>query len=285
MAEAGSFSWQELLKTLPDERPLIAGIVNATPDSFSDGKGSVDAEERVAFALQLLRDGADILDIGAESTRPGAEEVAPAEEWARLEAVLNGILSLAPDAVISIDTRHSQTARKALAAGAKIINDVSGLTFDPAMSKVVADSQCGVIITHSSDIPLYMQKAGHAIEEDACNQVKESLQELVNKAIENNIPREAIMLDVGIGFGKSRRANYDLLRSAGEFERAFALPFCWGVSRKSMFKSENDTLEKRIAGSLAMAVKLAEQGVSLLRVHDVAQTFAALAAVRELAQK
>ena len=282
MAKKGDFSWHELISRLPEKRPLIAGIVNATPDSFSDGKGSLETAERVAFALQLLNEGADILDIGAESTRPGAAEVAPDEEWRRLEGVLSGILTQVPDAIISVDTRHASTAEKSLLAGAKIINDVSGLTFDRSMAEVVSTHKCGVIISHTTADPEIMQQKENMLDKNAVQLVQKALEKLVDKAVGKNIARSCIMLDVGIGFGKSRGANYELLRNAHWFEEKFQLPFCWGVSRKSLLASENDTLAKRIAGSLALAVKLAEQNVSLLRVHDAAQTVAALSAAREL---
>ena len=283
MVMTDGFSWQALLKLLPEKRPLIAGIVNATPDSFSDGKGSVETAERVAFALQLLNEGADLLDIGAESTRPGAVEVAPEEEWARLQPVLEKILEKNPQAVISIDTRHASTAEKSLRAGAKIINDVSGLVFDAAMKELVAKSRCGVIINHATTTPELMQQSSYVIDDNAVETVKSDLHNLLLQAEKSGIIREKIMLDVGIGFGKSRNGNYELLRHAAEFEKHFDLPFCWGVSRKSLLKSEPDSLEKRIAGSLALAVMLAKQNVALLRVHDVAQTVAALAAAREFA--
>lgn len=282
MAAAADFSWDKLLAERPCDRPLIAGIVNAAPDSFSDGQGAVDAEERAAFALQLLADGADILDIGGESTRPGAAEVPAEVEWNRVGKVLDLVLAARPDAVVSIDTRHAYTAERALDRGAQIINDVSGLGFDRRMSEVISSYRSGAILTHSTGTPEVMQQSGHILQDKAVELVKAGLQEIVELARSSNIASDKLMLDVGIGFGKSREGNYALLRCAGWFEKEFNLPFCWGVSRKSLFKSTPDTMEKRIAGSLAMAVKLAEQGVSLLRVHDVAPTLAALQAAREL---
>lgn len=276
MAEQGVFSWAELLLRRQGKRPLIAGIVNATPDSFSDGKGRIDPAERINFALQLLAEGADIIDLGAESTRPGAAEVPPDEEWARLEKVLEGILKAAPHAIISIDTRHAATAEKALQTGAKIVNDVSGLEFDPAMAEVIARYRAGSILTHSAGIPEVMQQTGTVIACNTLEVVKNGLRNILQNAYLQKITPQQIMLDAGIGFGKSRAGNYELLHNAGSLEKLFALPFCWGVSRKSLLKSSPDTMAKRIAGSLALAVKLAEQGVSLLRVHDVAMTIAAL---------
>ena len=282
--KTGVFSWQELLAPLAEKRPLIAGIVNATPDSFSDRNGSLDCRERIEFALQLLDEGADIIDLGGESTRPGAAEVAPADEWARISPVLQGILSERPGAVISIDTRHAETARNALQAGAMIINDVSGLEFDSNMAAVIARYNAGCILTHSSGIPEIMQQQGTVIAGNTLSTVKSALQKIVANAVAAGITSEQIMLDVGIGFGKTRQGNYELLRHAGSLEKAFDLPFCGGVSRKSLLKSEPDTLDKRIAGSLALAVKLSEQNVSLLRVHDVAMTVAALRAAKEMSQ-
>lgn len=283
MAQTAEFSWAELLQNRRNALPLLAGIVNATPDSFSDGRNAVDAAERVAFALQLLDDGADLIDLGGESTRPGAMEVPPDLEWERIAPVLTGILSARPDAVVSIDTRHAATAEKALLAGAKIINDVSGLQFDAAMAQTVARYRAGVILNHSTGTPEVMQSSGSVLTDNTVQAVAQALQEILTSALQNNIESSKIMLDVGIGFGKSRGGNYALLRNAGWFEKKFTLPFCWGVSRKSLLKSEPDTMEKRIAGSLALAVKLAEQNVSLLRVHDVAATAAALRAAQEFA--
>lgn len=281
MSFEGAFSWQELLAPLRGVRPLIAGIVNATADSFSDGRGCIDPLERTEFALKLLDEGADIIDLGGESTRPGAKEVPPEEEWARIEPVLTGILAQRAAAVISIDTRHSFTAVRSLHAGAKIINDVSGMQFDPEMGKVIASYGAGAILNHASAEPEFMQDKKFIISSNAVETVSCGLQKILENARLKGIQPQQIMLDVGIGFGKDRSANYLLLRNARRFEEKFALPFCWGVSRKSLLKSSDDTREKRIAGSLALAVKLAEQHVSLLRVHDVAQTAAALAAARE----
>ena len=281
--KTGVFSWEELLALRQRKRPLIAGIVNVTPDSFSDGKGFVDPAERINFALQLLNEGGDIIDLGAESTRPGAAEVPAMEEWKRIEPVLQGILSAVPHAVISIDTRHAATAEKVLQAGAKIINDVSGLAFDEPMAEVIARHHAGCILTHAVGTPENMQKNGTVINADTLETVEKGLQAILAYAEKQNILPSQIMLDAGIGFGKTRAGNYELLRNAGSLEKRFALPFCWGVSRKSLLKSEPDTMAKRIAGSLALAVKLAEQGVSLLRVHDVAMTVAALNAAAEMA--
>ena len=282
MIGQGVFSWQELLDSRTEKRPLIAGIVNATDDSFSDGKGYIDPSERADFALKLLEEGADIIDLGGESTRPGAKEIPPPEEWQRIAPVLKKLLAQQPGAIVSIDTRHSYTARLALENGAKIINDVSGLEFDKQLGNVIAEYHAGAILTHSTAEPALMQQEEFLIDYDVINIVKSALAGILHNAESCGIPLQQIMLDVGIGFGKSRPANYSLLKSAKAFEKNFNLPFCWGVSRKSLLKSEPDSLDKRIAGSLVLAVKLSEQNVSLLRVHDVAQTLAALKTAQEL---
>lgn len=282
-ALSGDFSWQALLQRRREGLPLLAGIVNITPDSFSDGNGVIDPAERVKFALSLLDNGADLLDLGAESTRPGALEVPPETEWERLQPVLSGILQQRPDTVISVDTRHSFTAHLALQHGAQIINDVSGLEFDPAMSSVIAMHHAGVILTHSTAIPELMQTSGYILDgNSAVTVVAEKLQILLDRALSQHISRPSIMLDAGIGFGKNTTANYALLRNARMLEEKFQLPFCWAFSRKSMFKSDPDTLEKRIAATLAAAVFLASEQISLLRVHDCAAVTAALTAWRQL---
>ena len=263
----------------PAWRPLLAGIVNATPDSFSDGGRFLAPEAGVRHALELLDEGADFLDLGGESTRPGAAEVPQDEEWRRIGPVLTGVLAERPETVFSIDTRHAATARKAMAAGARIVNDVSGLVFDPEILEVAAEFDAGLIVMHSSAAPEVMQDAGNLCGPEA---VREFLRRQTEKVLARGVRREALMLDVGIGFGKTREVNYELLRHAGEWEREFGLPFFWGVSRKSMFRSELDTMAKRIAASLAAAVFLAGRRVAALRVHDVAQTLAALAAAHEL---
>lgn len=279
-----SFSWRQLRSRVPAWRPLVAGIVNATPDSFSDGGRFLTPDAGIAHALALLEEGADFLDLGGESTRPGAAEVAAAEEWWRIEPILRGVLARRPETVFSIDTRHAETARRALAAGAAIVNDVSGLAFDPEMAAAAANAKAGLILMHSTAAPEAMQQKEYLTGADPTAAVAAFLDRQLALALTVGVKREAVMLDVGIGFGKTREGNYELLRRAEWFAHRFELPFLWGVSRKSLLKSEPDNMEKRIAGSLALAVKLAERKVAALRVHDVAQTLAALRAAYELEQ-
>lgn len=276
-----NFRWQELRGRVPMWRPVVAGIVNATPDSFSDGGFFLAPEAGIRHALELLDEGADFLDLGGESTRPGAPEVPANEEWRRIEPVLRGVLAQRPETVFSIDTRHAETARRALAAGALIVNDVSGLMFEPELAEVVAEAGAGLILMHSTAAPEVMQKRENLTADDPTAEVAAFLERQLEKALAAGVLRDAVMLDVGIGFGKTRAGNYELLRRAGWFEKQFKLPFFWGVSRKSLLKSEPDSMERRVAGSLALAVKLMEEGVTALRVHDVAQMLAAMRAVHE----
>jgi len=276
------FSWNTLREKCPAWRPLLAGIVNVTPDSFSDGGRFLAPDAAVRHALALLDEGADFLDLGGESTRPGAPEVPAEEEWRRIGPVLTGVLMERPETVFSIDTRHAATARKALAAGARVVNDVSGLIFEPEILSAAAERGAGLIVMHSPAPPEVMQNREFLSDADPVATVRDFLRRQTAVALARGIRREALMLDVGIGFGKTRAGNYELLRHAGALEREFGLPFFWGVSRKSMFRSEPDTPEKRLAASLAAAVLLAEQKVAALRVHDVAMTLAALAAAHEM---
>ena len=276
------FSWRALRARGAASGPLIAGIVNATPDSFSDGGRFLAPEEGVRHALELLDEGADFLDLGGESTRPGAPEVPADEEWRRIAPILTGVLAERPDTVLSIDTRHAATARRALAAGARIVNDVSGLVFEPEILAVAAEFDAGLIIMHSPAPPEVMQNREFLTGGEPVAAVRVFLRRQMEKALANGIRREALMLDVGIGFGKTREDNYELLRHAEALEKDFGLPFFWGVSRKSMFRSEPDSMDRRVAASLATAVFLAEQRVAALRVHDVAMTLAALRTAAEL---
>ena len=263
MTEQGVFSWQELLAPLMGKRPLVAGIVNVTPDSFSDGKGSVDTAERVAFALQLLDEGADLLDIGAESTRPGAREVPPEEEWARLESVLKNILSRRPDTVISIDTRHSTTAVRALQAGAKIINDVSGLAFDPAMAAVAAKYDAAVILGHTRGTPQEM--TDRCSYTDVVREVISELKKTAEAAAAAGIRPEKLWFDPGIGFAKTAEQSWELLRHLDEL--AALGPLVIGHSRKSFLGYPAGA--DRDWANAAVIMYLRTQDVSVVRVHDI----------------
>jgi dihydropteroate synthase len=245
------------------------GIVNVTPDSFSDGGQFLPADSAIAHGLELVRQGADLLDIGGESTRPGSEPISLDEE---LRRVLPVVTALAQQKVpLSIDTSKAEVARTCLQAGAHIVNDVTGLTGDSPMADVVRDFGAGVIVMHMQGTPATMQIAPHY--DDVVVEVAQYLAERVQSLTAHGIAAEAIMLDPGIGFGKTLEHNKALLSRLSHLS-ALGRPLCLGVSRKGFIGTIlNRPLEQRIAGSLAAAAfALAQDAVQVLRVHDVAAT-------------
>ena len=261
------------------ERPKIMGVVNATPDSFFEGARHVQADAAIARARELLADGADLLDIGAESTRPGADPVSEAEEWRRLAPVLEGLRGL--PVPLSIDTRRPAVMRQALALGADMINDVSGF-LDPDSIQAVAGSGAGVCIMHMAGDPSTMQRA--PVYRDVVSQVREFLYGRVQALCAAGVGVNRIVLDPGIGFGKTLDHNIGLLRhlrslaSAGGVQtagsaRSVTLPILVGLSRKSMIGAlTGREPAQRLVGSVVAAVAAVAQGASIVRVHDVAET-------------
>ena len=245
--------------------PILMGILNATPDSFANG-GEAATIDR---GREMIARGAHILDIGGESTRPGASPISSAEEQCR---VLPLIEALAGQGVrISIDTRNASTMAAALDAGASIVNDVSGLTYDPGAAALVAERGCQVVLMHSRGTPQTMQTLRHY--EDLLQEVKAELAERIDAAVRAGVRRENIAIDPGIGFAKTASQNVELLRRLSELG-TFGLPILVGVSRKSFigtFGGEPDP-SRRVPGSLAAALFALEQGASILRVHDLAET-------------
>jgi dihydropteroate synthase len=250
------------------------GIVNATPDSFSDGGRYLDCDAAVAHALHLVEEGADLLDIGGESTRPGATPVPLAEELARVLPVVQA-MAARTTVPLSIDTYKAEVARQCLAAGAHIINDVTALRGDPEMAAVVRDYGAGVILMHMQGEPATMQN--NPTYTDVVAEVAAFLEARLHAAAEMGIGPERVALDPGIGFGKGRDHNVRLLAELGELER-LGRPVCLGVSRKGFLgKLLDRPLERRLAGSLAAACFcLAHDSAQILRVHDVAETRDAL---------
>ncbi|MDH3403151.1 MAG: dihydropteroate synthase [Acidobacteriota bacterium] len=255
--------------------PAVMGILNVTPDSFSDGGLWLDPRAAVEHGLAMLAAGADLLDLGAESTRPGggvygpgAEEVPAARELERLLPVLRQ-LRAATDAPLSVDTRKAEVAEIALSEGADLINDVSALE-DPGMAALVARRGCPVILMHSRGELATMQRGiGFA---DPAAEVAAELAEAAARAMAAGIAREAIILDPGIGFGKTAEHNLDLLRRLDELV-GLGYPVVVGASRKSFLAAVVDAPPAgRLAGSLAAAAWAAHHGAALLRVHDVAET-------------
>lgn len=255
--------------------PLLMGIINVTPDSFSDGGRFLAQGAAVRHALQLVDDGADILDIGGESTRPGAERVSESEE---LRRVIGVIAEVRPqtDRLISIDTTRAEVAHQALAAGADIVNDISGLTFDEAMIDVCAESDCGVIAMHIRGTPRTMQD--NPTYEDVVREVDDWLRQRITELTGRGISEERLALDPGIGFGKTARHNVELLKNIAVL-RSGSRPVLIGHSRKRFLaKVLGRPVEERSAGTLGVAIAAAQQRADILRVHDVRSTRDALLA-------
>jgi dihydropteroate synthase len=241
------------------------GVVNVTPDSFSDGGRFLDPQAAVSHARQLAAEGADILDLGGESTRPGA---APVSEGEELERVLPVLEKLA-DHCVSVDTRRPAIMKAVLAAGASMINDIQALSAPYAL-EAVAPTGCAVCIMHMKGEPATMQREPRY--DDVVAEVKAFLKESVRKAMFAGIGRDRIVVDPGFGFGKTVAHNLELLRKLGEFD-ALGVPVLAGLSRKSTVgKLTGRPADQRLAGSLAMALLALERGARILRVHDVKET-------------
>jgi dihydropteroate synthase len=249
------------------DRPRVMGIVNVTPDSFSDGGNFLDPKAAVAHARRLIDEGADILDIGAESTRPGAQPVSVEEELARLLPVVDA-LSDAP-VPVSVDTMKPEVMRAALQHGAAMINDIAALAV-PGALEVVAASDCGVCLMHMQGEPRTMQTEPHY--DDVVREVKDFLAARVAACERAGIARNRIAIDPGFGFGKTVEHNLDLLRGLLELAK-LGLPVLAGWSRKSSLgKITGRDSQNRLAGSLAAALLALQRGARILRVHDVAET-------------
>ena len=252
------------------DRPRIMGILNVTPDSFSDGGSFVTVAAAVAAGLSMVADGADIVDVGGESTRPGAPAVSPSAEQARVVPVVR---ALAERGVrVSVDTRNAATMAAALDAGALIINDISGLTHDPAALALVARRGCPVVLMHMRGTPETMRQ--QAVYADVAAEVAAELWERVAAAEAAGIRRDAIVLDPGIGFAKDADQSMAVLRALP----ALGFPILIGVSRKSFIGAiagEADP-SRRLPGSLAAALFALSRGAAILRVHDVAETVQAV---------
>jgi len=245
------------------------GVLNVTPDSFSDGGCFNTVDKAVQQGMQMFRDGAAILDIGGESTRPGAKSVALDEELARVVPVVEK-LRQETDLPLSIDTNKAQVAEAAIAAGANFINDISGLTFDPEMTTVVADSGAGIFLMHTRGHPEVMQQKTEY--DNLISEVVESLHKSLSTALDAGIDRSRIAVDPGIGFGKSAEGNLELLHNL-EALHQLNCPILLGTSRKSFIGrilQQDDPLE-RLSGTLATVSLGVAQGVQMFRVHDVRQ--------------
>ena len=256
----------DILNARASARPVVMGILNITPDSFSDGGNFRNPREALARASKLIDDGAEIIDIGAESTRPGSDPV-PAE--AELDRILPVIRELARElqTPISVDTQKAQVAEAALEAGAEIINDVSALRTDPAMAGLAASSGAAVVLMHMQGEPKTMQLRPRY--DEVVREVTEWLAGRVEAAVSAGIPRQRLLVDPGFGFGKTLGHNLELLRRLDELHR-LGLPLVVGTSRKSMIGAIlNRPVGERLYGTLATVACAAMAGCHVLRVHEV----------------
>lgn len=268
-------------------RTLVMGVVNITPDSFSDGGQFLDPESAIAHSIRLLDEGAALLDLGAESTRPGSRAggaagtgtppmVSAEEEQARLLPVLEGILKQRPDAIVSVDTYKAETARAALLAGAEIVNDVSGLFWDSGMAAVCAQAGCGVVLMHTRGRPEEWRTQAQLPPDELVERVKAGLQASLDRAAEAGIQKDAIVLDPGYGFGKRGEENFALLARQAEL-LSLGRPLLAGVSRKSflgmalarLYGGKAAPAEARETASVAGLVAAILNGASVSRVHSV----------------
>lgn len=254
-------------------RPLVMGVLNVTPDSFSDGGRFLEPSVAVDHALTMVAEGANLIDVGGESSRPGAEPVGVSEELRRVIPVMEA-LARAIAVPLSVDTTKAEVARQAVRSGASIINDISALRWDPAMRRVAVESGAGLILMHMQGTPRTMQRAPEYA--DVVREVKDFLISSLREATKSGIEPERILLDPGIGFGKNLQQNLTLLAELGSLAE-IGRPLCVGVSRKSFIGTVTDAaLADRLPGSLAAAVVAMMNGARLLRVHDVPETAAAL---------
>ena len=278
----GTANWRLRTRTIEvGRRTLVMGVVNITPDSFSDGGSFLDPEAAVARSMQCIEEGADILDLGAESTRPGSRagdadaRVSAEEEQARLLPVLEEILKAQPHAVVSVDTYKAETARAALKAGAEMINDVSGFTWDLDIAAVCAEFGAGVVLMHTRGRPEEWSAQPQLAPDALLTMVREGLAASMAAAERAGVAREAIVLDPGYGFGKRFDENYALLARQAEL-LALGRPLLAGLSRKSflgrtlarLYGSEAPIAERETAGLAAMTAAILH-GAAIVRVHAV----------------
>jgi len=268
-------------KLIIGEKPLVMGVLNVTPDSFSDGGRFDDIDKAVQHALLMASQGADIIDIGGESTRPGANRLEISEELDRVMPVLDrlkGKLNIP----ISIDTRNSEVARKACEAGAAVINDVSGLDNDEEIAHVAKEYNTFLILMHMRGTPETMQSDIHY--DDLIGDISNVLLKAVDKAASCGVSKDRIILDPGIGFGKTVENNFSILKNISLFKK-LGFPMIIGASRKSFIgKTFNLPVEERLEGSLAAAMYAILQGVNIVRVHDVLPTVRILRMIEKISE-
>lgn len=251
--------------------PIIMGVVNVTPDSFSDGGQFLDVEKAIIHAQRLENEGADILDIGGESTRPGAKPVSVEEEQARILPVIEGLKKAGVKALISVDTRNADTMQKAIRTGADIINDISALENNPKSLDVIKKTQVPVILMHMQGTPESMQDKPDY--ENALQEIFNYLKERIKICTDAGIDQNKIICDPGIGFGKTLENNLNILKNINKFQE-LGCPILLGSSRKSFIEMicPDTPSDARLPGSLASALWGLQENVQIFRVHDVAET-------------
>ncbi|MFP4386732.1 MAG: dihydropteroate synthase [Alphaproteobacteria bacterium] len=260
----------EIMELLKAGKPLIMGVLNVTPDSFSDGGDYYAAKTAARHATDMIEQGAAIIDVGGESTRPGAETVPIEEEKKRVLPVIKA-LRQEDVPIISIDTRNAETMRAAIEAGANFVNDISGLTYDEQSASIVAQSGLPVCIMHMKGTPQTMQSQAHY--DDVCDEVLAFFEQRLIFCDKQGIQPNKIILDPGIGFGKTLEHNLTLIKNLKKFHD-FGCPILLGVSRKSFIGtiSKEENPKNRVPGSIAAALYGLESGVQIFRVHDVKET-------------
>lgn len=274
-----SLAWKIKGAELTFARPLLMGILNLTPDSFSDGGRYFNLESAVNRALEMEAEGADLIDIGAESSRPGATELSAEAEAERLFPILREILTRVRTP-ISIDTTKSEIAAEALRLGVSIINDVSGLRADPKIASLVGQHQAGIVLMHRRGTPQTMQSLAHY--QDLAGEVLRELAESIEVATQCGVMPEQIAVDPGLGFAKTAEQNFELIKSLPSFH-CFSRPVVVGASRKSFLgQVTGRDPGNRTYSSTAISALLVERGAHVLRVHDVAATRDAISVAMEV---
>lgn len=277
--------WRAGKRVIALDRPLVMGILNVTPDSFSDGGEFVSVDAAVAHAEQMIAAGADIIDIGGESTRPGSKQISAGDELKRVVPVIEA-LAKHHDIPISVDTGKSQVARRAIDAGAEIINDISGLRWDETIADLAAASGAGLVLMHSRGTfeTMHTQPPVDDIVADVITGLKHS----IKVAKDHGVSEEQIVLDVGIGFGKTAEQNLDLLAKLDKLVAEFeTYPTLVGTSRKSFIGRILDDAppSERLGGSLATALFALSMGAKIVRVHDVKETVSAIQVLQAINER
>tara|TARA_B100001778_G_scaffold306361_1_gene285663 strand:+ start:16595 stop:17440 length:846 start_codon:yes stop_codon:yes gene_type:complete len=276
--------WRPLIVRRKDGFPSIMGVLNITPDSFFEDSRTNDISETIKIAEKMIQNGADWLDIGGESTRPGANPVSEEEEISRVIPVVRELRKQFPETGISVDTRRAKVAELSLNEGADMINDISALS-DENMINVIKDSDCYICLMHMKGLPENMQNNPEY--DDVIIEVKQKLNEKVKLLIDEGVNSKRIIVDPGIGFGKSLDHNLSLLKSGREIVPMNEVNLMWGVSRKSMFSELLGRKETRdrLAGTLGIAAMSKFKAVDIIRVHDVpehADLFHAMSVLEDL---